>query len=247
MSAGASPLAGKRVLVTRERTGVLGEMLEARGAIVVHAPLISIEDPADGGKGLRDALNGLGGYDWLLVTSVPGAERVGAAARASTDVRLGAVGTATARTLATLAGRDVDVTPAVQTGAGLAAALADVVADPMRALVVQADRAPSTLVDSLQEAGHDVTVCVGYRTVLLEIDPHVVVDADALVLASGSSAESWVASVGLETPPVVVAIGPTTADAARRFGLKISSVSADHSLAGLVIELERQLAGPTGD
>ena len=91
-----------------------------------------------------------------------------------------------------------------------------------------------------------MTVCVGYRTVLLEIDPEVVVGADALVLASGSSAESWVASVGLETPPVVVAIGPTTAEAARRFGLKISSVAADHSLAGLVIELERQLAGPTG-
>jgi uroporphyrinogen-III synthase len=247
MSPVPSPLAGKRVLVTRERTGELGELLEARGAIVVHAPLISVEDPVDGGEALRDALNGLGEYDWLLVTSVPGAERVGAAARTSTDVRLGAVGSATARTLAKLAGRDVDVIPAVQTGAALAAAVADVVTDPIRALVVQADRAPSTLVDLLRAAGHDVTVCVGYRTVLLEIDPDVVVQADALVLASGSSAESWVASVGLQTPPVVVAIGPTTADAARRFGLKISSVSADHSLAGLVIELERQLAGPTGD
>lgn len=246
MSAVPSSLAGKRVLVTRERTGVLGEMLEARGAIVVHAPLISITDPADGGEALRDTLDGLGGYDWLLVTSVPGAERVGDAARRSTGVRLGAVGTATAQTLAALADRDVDVTPAVQTGAALAAALDQVAADPMRALVVQADRASSTLVDRLRAAGHDVTVCIGYRTVLLEVDRAIVADADALVLASGSSAESWVASVGLETPPVVVAIGPATADAARRFGLKISSVAADHSLAGLVSELERQLAGPTG-
>ena len=53
-------------------------------------------------------------------------------------------------------------------------------------------------------------------------------------------------SVGLVAPPIVVAIGPTTADAAERLGLKISSVAADHSLAGLVTELERQFSDTTG-
>ncbi len=213
----------------------------------MHAPLIAVREPADGGVVLRRELQRLPTFDWLVVTSAAGAERVGAAARDAPGVRLAAVGTATARTLAGLAGRNVDLIAPVQTGAALAAALNEVVDGPIRALVVQADRAAPTLVDLLVESGHDVTGCVGYSTVLLDVDPGVVAGADALVLASGSSVESWVASVGLVTPPVVVAIGPTTAGVARRLGLEISSVAADHSLAGLVTELERQLAGTTGD
>ena len=247
MSQSASSLAGKRVLVTRERPGELGELLEARGAIVVHAPLIAVREPDDGGAVVRRALQRLPTFDWLVVTSAAGAERVGAAARDAPGVHLAAVGTATARTLAGLAGRNVDLIAPVQTGAALAAALNEVVdGRRIRVLVVQADRAAPTLVDLLVESGHDVTGCVGYSTVLLDVDPGVVAGADALVLASGSSVESWVASVGLHTPPVVVAIGPTTAGVARRLGLEISSVAADHSLDGLVTELERQLAGTQG-
>jgi len=247
MNSSPGPLAGKRVLVTRERPGELGTMLEARGAIVVHAPLIAVREPADGGVALERALAGLASFEWLVVTSTAGAERVGEAARAAPDVRLAAVGTATARVLAELAGRDVDLVPPVQTGAALATALDDVAGDRRRVLVVQADRAAPTLVDLLVQFGHQVTSCVAYRTVLLDIDPTVVAEADALVLASGSSVESWVASVGLHTPPVVVAIGPTTAAAAARLGLKISSVAADHSLAGLLTELERRLADTACD
>ncbi len=246
MSASAGPLAGKRVLVTRERPGELGEMLEARGAFVVHAPLIAAGDPDDGGLGLRNELERLSTFDWLVVTSAAGAERVGKAARDAPGVRLAAVGTATARTLGELAGRDVDLIPSVQTGAALAAALNARVDNGIRVLVVQADRAAPTLVDVLVGSGHEVTACVGYSTVLLDVDPDVIAGADALVLASGSSAESWVASVGLATPPVVVAIGPTTAGVAQRLGLKISSVAADHSLAGLAAELERQFSGTLG-
>jgi uroporphyrinogen-III synthase len=234
-------LTGKRVLVTRERPGELGRLLEARGAVVVHAPLIAVLDPVDGGAAVERELARLGEYDWLVVTSAAGAERVGAAARAATSVQLAAVGTTTARTLESVAGRPVALTPQVQTGAALAAELSALLDASARILVVQADRAEPTVVDRLIESGHEVTACVGYRTVLLAIDPGVVGGADALVLASGSSAQSWVASVGLVTPPVVVAIGPTTAAVAARFGLKVTSVAADHSLAGLVTELERQL------
>jgi uroporphyrinogen-III synthase len=243
----SSPLAGKRVLVTRERPGELGVLLEARGAVVVHAPLIAVRAPTDGGHALHHELARIGEFDWLVVTSAAGAERVGRAARDAPDVHLGAVGTATARTLAELAGRPVDLVPTVQTGAALAAALDERLDGAARVLIVQADRAAPTLADLLVQAGHDVTVCVGYRTVLLDVDPAVVDGADALVFASGSSVEGWVASVGLATPPVVVAIGPTTAGAAERLGLKVTSVSADHSLAGLLTELERQLAVTTGD
>jgi uroporphyrinogen-III synthase len=235
-----SPLAGKRVVVTRERPGELGAMLEARGATVVHVPLIEIREPDDGGERFRRELAGLRNFDWLVVTSVPGAERVGRAAAETRRVSLAAVGSATARVLADLAGRPVDLLPSTQR----AAALADLLIERChgvrsRMFVAQADRAEPTLVDRLIEAGHDVTACVAYRTVLLRPDASTVADADALVLASGSSAQAWADAFGRRTPPVVVAIGPTTSAVAEKVGLQISSVATDSSLAGLLAELER--------
>ena len=176
-----SPLAGKRVLVTRERPGELGAMLEARGATVVHVPLIEIREPADGGERFRRELAGLRNYDWLVVTSVPGAERTGRAAADARRVALAAVGSATARVLTDLAERPVDLLPSVQQ----AAALADLLVERChgvrsRMFVAQADRAEPTLVDRLIEAGHDVTACVAYRTVLLRPDASTIADADAL-------------------------------------------------------------------
>ena len=86
-------------MVTRERPGELAATLASRGADVVHLPLISVVDPADGGAALRRALDELGRFDWLVVTSPAGAERVGAAAAMTTQVKLAAVGTATATAL----------------------------------------------------------------------------------------------------------------------------------------------------
>ncbi len=236
-------LTGKRVLITRERLGELGALLADRGAVVVHVPLIAVIEPADGGAALRRELARLDDYDWLVVTSAAGAERVGTAARSVDRLRLAAVGTTTARVLGELAGRPTDVVPDVQQAQRLAQRLVEVAgATPRRFLIAQADRAGSDLADRLTTAGHQVTSCVAYRTVLQRPDPASVVGADALVLASGSSAQSWVDAFGTDGPPIVVAIGPATAAHAQRLGLKITSVAADHSLAGVVTELERLLA-----
>ena len=64
-------------------------MLEARGATVVHVPLIEIQEPTDGGERFRRELAGLRNFDWLVVTSVPGAERVGRAAAETRRTRSG--------------------------------------------------------------------------------------------------------------------------------------------------------------
>ncbi len=87
---------------------------------------------------------------------------------------------------------------------------------------------------TLRKAGHQVVRCTAYRTAQQPADPRVLERADALLLASGSAVRSWVDSVGLAAPPLVVAIGPTTASVADDLGLKLSSVAADHSLPGLV-------------
>jgi uroporphyrinogen-III synthase len=236
-------LEGCRVLVTRERPGELASLLTDRGATVFHVPLIAVIDPDDGGAALGVALGDLQRFDWLVVTSAAGSERVAAAAAAAPDVALAAVGTATARVLASAAGRSVDLVPAVQRADALVDAFAERVSGPQRILVAQADIAASTLVDGLRAGGHDVTVVTAYRTVAVEPDRTLVGDADAVLFASGSAVESWWRALGVETPPIVVVIGPTTAATADRLGLKVTAVAADHSLDGLVDELERVVTG----
>jgi len=217
-------------------------MLAARGAVVVHMPLIRVIDPADDGRALRAELDRLDEYDWLIVTSAPGAERVAHDASQVRTVKLAAVGTATARVLAAGAGRPVDLVPDVQLAASLAAAFIRVATSPQRILLALADRAAGALADALRSAGHRVTDVVAYRTISQAPDRAAIEQADAVLFASGSAVESWVAAVGPACPVVAVAIGPSTAAVAERLGLKLSGVATDHSLDGLVTELERQLA-----
>jgi uroporphyrinogen-III synthase len=60
-----------------------------------------------------------------------------------------------------------------------------------------------------------------------------------VLFASGSAARAWAAAFGQRTPPVVVAIGEQTAAAAELAGLKISAISADHSVYGMLVTLSR--------
>jgi uroporphyrinogen-III synthase len=239
-------LDGCRVLVTRERPGDLAGLLESRGATVIHLPLIAVVDPVDGGRALREELSRLDAYDWLVVTSPAGAERVGDAARSMPSLRLAAVGTATARVFRERSGRAVDLVPAAQRAQVLADTMIAEMPSPQRVLIAQADIAAPTLAAALQEAGHVVTTVTAYRTVACHADDNAARDADAVLFASGSAVESWWRTFGAVTPPLVVAIGPTTAAVAHRLGLKVSAVAADHSLDGLVTELERVRAAEGG-
>jgi uroporphyrinogen-III synthase len=135
----------------------------------------------------------------------------------------------------------------VQRAEALAAAFAAQASSSQRVLIAQADVAAPTLADALRQSGHDVTVVTAYRTVTLDADPSVVADADAVLFASGSAVEGWWRAFGTLAPPLVVAIGPTTAAVASRLGLKVSAVATDHSLDGLVTELDRVFVGRGSD
>jgi uroporphyrinogen-III synthase len=222
---GDHPLTGRRIAVTRPDAGDLGTHLAALGGEVVHVPLIEIADPADGGSALRRALLRLGAFDWLAVTSMNGAERVGPYAAGHPAVRLAAVGPATARVLAATAGRPVDLVAAVPRVEGL---LAEFPRTPARVLVAQADRAGSALADGLSAAGHQVEAVTAYRTVIRSPGPSELAElssVDAVVFASGSAATGWVRAVGRSAPAVVVAVGPATARAARTEGIVVTHVA----------------------
>jgi uroporphyrinogen-III synthase len=236
------PLAGRRIVTTRDEPGALDAVLTRAGAEVVFVPLIEIRDAPDGGDALGDALRNLADFDWLIVTSKHGARRVGRRAAECPNLTLAAVGTATADELSELAGRRPDVVPARQTAKDLVAAMPRPRSggQPDHVLVAQGDLADATLADGLRSLGYAVDVVIAYSTVerrpTLE-ERSSALAADAVAFASGSAAVAWAQSIGPDVPPVVVAIGPTTQRAAIDAGLKVTHVAADHTVEGLVAEI----------
>lgn len=239
MSVGDRPLSGRRIVTTRDEPGRLDSLLAELGADVVHVPLIEIVEAADDGASLADALARIEAYDWVVVTSQHGAARVVNAVAGAVNVRVAAVGTKTAAALVAGLGRGIEIVPARHTAADLVAAM-PVPARQERVLAALGDRAAPTLVDGLSKRGYDVEMVVAYRTRLripTAAELEVLRSADAVAFASGSAASAWAEACGSWTPPIVVAIGPTTAAAARQVGLQVSSIAADHTVEGLAAEV----------
>ena len=237
MTASDRPLAGRRVVTTRDEPGRLDSLLAAAGADVVHVPLIEIVEADDGGAALSAAVASLSSAAWLVVTSKHGARRVAAAAASHVGLKLAAVGSRTADELSAVAGRQVDLVPERQTAADLLAVFPAPESTDDRVVLAQADRADSALADGLAGLGYRVTAVTAYSTRLRSPTPAeraVAVASDAVAFASGSAATSWVDTIGTSTPPVVVAIGPTTQAVAAKIGLQVSHVAADHTVEGLV-------------
>ncbi len=230
----AGPLAGRKVVVTRpaDQAEPLVQRLRAVGAEPVVIPLIEIVDAADGGAALAGALERLDEFDWVVVTSPNGARRV-ASALAHTPpgrLRVAAVGTATAAAL----DRAADLVPDDQLAVGLVDAFP---AGAGRVLVVQAEIAGREVAEGIAARGWTVDVVAAYGTRPVRptsADLLVALSAQAVLFTSGSAVRSWTAVFGLETPPLVIAIGPATAAVAEDLGLKVDAVAADHSLDGLV-------------
>jgi len=209
-----------RIVVTRprERSVELVTRLEANGHDLIVLPLIATE-------AISDEPIDLAGYDWVIVTSVTGAEELARRARGEMP-RVAAIGAATAAALG-----GADLVPRVSTQEGL---LAELPQPAGRVLFAGAAGARRLLVDAL---GADFAPL--YRTVELDVDQ--VPPADLVVLASPSAAR---ALGRLGPAPPVVSIGPQTTRAARDCGLTVAGEAETHSVDGLVAAVEAALRAP---
>ena len=236
-----SALAGRRVVVTRaaEQADELVSLLEAEGAVAVVVPLIEIV-PEPVAAATLAALKP-SEFDWLVVTSPNGASAY-LDVHTTAPGRVAAVGATTAAALAA-GGLRMTLVPTDQRALGL---LAEFPAGSGRVLLVQAVGAETTMTAGLQRVGWQVTPNSPYRSAPARPSAGqqlAALSADAVLFASGSAARAWVRVFGRSTPPLVVAIGPSTAAAAELAGLKVALVAADHSVSGLVAALEQHLAG----
>lgn len=219
-------LVGKRIVITRaaHQSSTLIELLQQRGAQPLHMPLIEICAPSDGGAALSHGLAELDTYDWLVVTSANGAAMVVDELRNRARLpRIAAIGKATNSALGLIA----DLVPSSARGEVLAA---EFPIGSGRVLLAQAEITDGEVGSTLESRGWNVTVVAAYQTRLVRPKPEILsraLTADALVLASGSAARSWVQSAGTQTPPIVVAIGPSTRAVSESIGIRVTSVAAE--------------------
>jgi uroporphyrinogen-III synthase len=199
-----------RILLTRPegRNERLAEALRAQGHDLVCEPMIVVEPTGDEPVELD-------GYDWLIVTSVTGAQELKRRARGRAR-RVAAIGQATAAALG-----GADLVPRVSTQEGL---LAELPRPAGRVLFAGAEGARRLLVDEL-----DAEFVPLYRTRALK--PEQLPEADVVVLASPSAATAF-AALGGET--AAVSIGPETTKAAEMHGIRVIREAATHDLDGLL-------------
>jgi uroporphyrinogen-III synthase len=203
-----------RVIVTRARGQIepLARRIEALSLEVVRCPLIELE-------AIGPAHVDVGGYDWVVVTSLFGARELLRRAR-GTLPKVAAIGPGTAAALAD-GGVEPALVPAVSTQEGLLAALPRPAG---RVLFTGAERARQLLADELR-----ADVVPLYRTTALRPEPPP--EGDLVVLASASAAEAF-AALGIELP--AVSIGPETTRVAKAAGVNVVAEARTHDLDGLV-------------
>jgi uroporphyrinogen III methyltransferase/synthase len=241
------PLFGKRVVVTRarEQASDLATRLAAAGASVIEVPAIVVRDPADGGAALRAAANRVREYAWVVFTSVNAVSRFLSCVNDARDlggVCVAAIGSGTAAALQR-GGIVVDLVPERYVAESLLEAFPD---GPGTVLIPRAAVARDVLPDGLRAKGWNVDVVEAYRTERVDASEDVLAaakDADAITFTSSSTVSNFVEIAGADhVPPVVVCIGPVTAETARAHGLKVDAVAEEHTIDGLVRALSAAMA-----
>lgn len=252
------PLSGRTVIVTRPRgsSARLAAALRSRGATVAFAPLIRTVPPRSWAP-LDAALRGFSAYHAAVFASAGAVQAFFGRARAvlgrvpAAPAVVGAVGPATAKALAASGWRATAV-PDDRRAEGLARALN--LPRGCRILLPRAEGGREALPRLLRARGARVTAVTAYRTVAdrpgrRALRSALSAGADAACFSSGSAADSAAAALGPAgfrrafRRSAAVAIGPTTAAALGRRGVKawVASAAGDEELAAAVVRALREL------
>ena len=264
-------LEGKRIVLTRPlaQAGDFDARVLALGGDPVLAPAIAIAPPetwtvADA------ALRRVATYDWIAFTSanavnalVERADAIGVPRDAFRDVRLAAVGRATAAAVRAALGEPTTVAT-THTAESLAREIPDV--EGQRVLFPHGDLAADALPTGLAQRGAFVDAVVVYRTVPGDGVAAIAAairagTVDALLFTSASAVRFVAEAVdeasaqdersggamdaaarGQPRWPAVMCIGPSTADAARAAGLDPDLVAESATQNELIDRVARWFA-----
>lgn len=225
-----------RVLVTRaaEDAQVLSYALGVAGFEPVEVPLLRRLWMVDA---LFEAAQ-TDDFDWVLITSAATADVIGVAAPSGwPSAQVAAVGPATQRRLEAMGCR-VDLVPVQATGDAIVEAMGDL--SGKRVLYPRASIAEPSTAEALRQSGAEVVEVVAYTN---EAPPQVrrqllsCLPVSATTLMSGSAATRLAEAIPEDQRHdlgKIVAIGPTTAKAARAAGLPVHAMANPHTVKGIV-------------
>jgi uroporphyrinogen III methyltransferase/synthase len=253
-------LDGKTVIVTRaaHQAGEFIRLLEERGANAVAIPTIEIVDPESWETADR-ALESIGSYDWLILTSVNGVrfflrrvqQKLGGLSSLA-GMRICAVGPRTREALLR-EGLRVDFMPAEH----IAEAIVEESGEDWkgkRVLFARAEEGRDVIPDGLRALGAEVDLVSVYRNVL----PGTSADefrsalsggkADAITFTSASTVKNFIELLPrgeaerLLQGTVVACIGPVTSAAAESGGLAVEVEPQEYTTAALAEALEKHFS-----
>ncbi len=225
------PLKGKRILVTRpkERAGTLSDKLRALGAEVWEYPCIETV-PIRPCPSMAAALDHIADYAWLVFTSPAGVSafrtelrRMGKDGRYLAAVKLGAIGTGTARALSEM-GLTADFLPTVYDAEHLGRELPA----EGRVLILRAEIGSPALTQALERRGIPYDDIPVYRTVYQNGASRALRQAleagelPYVTFTSASTVKGFAATVGEGADfsrTLGLCIGEQTAAEARRRGI----------------------------
>jgi uroporphyrinogen-III synthase len=258
------PLSGYRVLVGRARhqASALSSGLRELGAQVIEIPFIEIRKPRSY-KPLDSALRNLHHCDWLILTSVNGADAVWARLRSLRltrkrfeHLKIAAIGPATKKAIEKRNVK-VDVVPEEYVAESVVKSLRTQVAGK-QVLLARAKVARDVIPRELRKLGAAVKVVEAYETVIPKSSRTKLRAAlkdpkrrpDIITFTSSSTAKNFVALLGKKqevwrgrprprkaggsSDVRLASIGPVTSSTLRDLGLPVDIEATEYTIPGLI-------------
>lgn len=247
-------LSGKRVLVTRDasQSGDLSRLLEQRGANPIQLPTIQITGPTNY-RGLDQSLGQLQTYSWIIFTSINGVTEFfrrlflfGKDSRELKGTKICAIGIATNKLLGSY-GILADLVPTNFSSQDLVKAFEAYNITGSTILLPRSEIGTRVLPEQLEKMGALVEIVPVYKTVIPKHSKKFVhkifeTPMDVIIFASSSSVTNLMQMLEHNMAYIegasIVCIGPTTATTAKELGLDVHVIAQNHTVEGIVEDLE---------
>jgi uroporphyrinogen III methyltransferase/synthase len=247
------PLLGKRIVVTRARQQAsdLVRLLSDQGAECLEYPTIEIMPPKDP-EPLKQAVERLAAYDWIVFTSVNGViyffEQLfatGKDVRALGHIHTAAIGPATAGRLLQY-GLTSDIVPQTYRAESVVEAFGKVKLKGKKILLPRAADSRPILPKELKKMGATVDEIPAYETVKAVGNTDDLVQnlknnhIDLITFTSSSTVKNFKALLPAENftkliqGVTIASIGPITSDTAKELGFDVHITAEDYTIPGLV-------------
>ena len=255
-------LSGRTVIVTRARhqAGEFVRLLESRGARAIAIPTIEIAPPeswADADAAIAD----LESYDWIILTSVNGAEgflgrlkELRGTAAAASVCRICAVGPKT-RGAVEREGLEVSFMPERHVAEAVVEEAPAGTWEGQRVLFARAARGRDVIPVELGKLGASVDLVAVYRNIKPPSAREAFEKAfsegvDAITFSSGSTVKNFAGlfpdgdARRILEKVTVACIGPVTADEAKKLGIGVDVMPETYTIRGMADALERYFNAP---